>query len=28
VNRILEKLKKENKIAEFIEDAKMLSNKR
>ncbi len=28
VNRILRKLKKENKIQEFVENAKMLSNKR
>ncbi len=28
INRILQKLKKENKIAEFVENAKMLTNKR
>jgi arginine/lysine/histidine transporter system substrate-binding protein len=28
INRILEKLKKENKIKEFVENAKMLTNKR
>jgi ABC-type amino acid transport substrate-binding protein len=28
INRILAKLKKENKIQEFMENAKMLSNKR